>query len=84
MGKELYGVEYCEVNHDYISKFYTNKVCPEMTKLHFQGQKSLNDKQLRTIVVNFSQIKIFKEEEFRGKAKKAMQQQSEEQTKLIK
>jgi len=37
IGKDLYGVEYCEVNHDYISKFYSNKVCPEMIKLHFQS-----------------------------------------------
>lgn len=35
VGKDLYGIEYCEVNFDYISKFYVNTVCPDMSKLHF-------------------------------------------------
>jgi len=50
---EIYAYEYVDVNYDFISKFYTNRIT-EIDKIHFISNSQVNEKQLKVIIKEYS------------------------------
>ena len=79
---EIYAYEYVDVNYDFISKFYTNRIT-EIDKIHFISNSQINEKQLKVIIKEYSMVKVLKEREPQGKSKKNLQSIADEQADII-
>lgn len=56
----IYAYEYVEVQFETISKVFMNTI--ELSKIEFVLQSKVNEKQLKLIINQFSNIKVFKQE----------------------
>lgn len=57
----VFQYEYVEVYFDTISKFYTNDI-EGISSLYFVQGNQVNEKQLRTLIKEFAQIKVLRED----------------------
>lgn len=56
----IYAYEYVEVYLETISKFYTNRI--DVDNLYFIAKNQVNEKQLKVIIKEYTQIKALKED----------------------